>query len=456
MNLLESCLGGTTFSDAMRAGLQHLDTTPQSTLFKQVGETITNLPATKAAPKDALSASYAAKSADGEDFLVGRGMFYLTENRKLCLDCTSGHYQMLLGYQPPEMTKFIEEALDLGVVWDNHANIAQARVKRLATALVTAANPDGEIENGLDRVLLGCCTGSIACESALKAQLHYFQKKRNANGTPVVVVLEGNYHGTNMIPQFLRGEWGQLIRNLEVVSVEPNDAAALETVFADHAGRIAAFWAEPVLMNREAIPVDPSYLQVARDLCDREDAVMCIDEIQTGFWQPDVFAFHAAKIKPDMVIAGKGMTAGVHPLAAVLFRNRYDLLGQYDAINTNGSAPLAALAALYVLETIRKQRDQIARLGDLYFERLQTLSGEFPHLLADIRGVRHLAGLKFRNVDDAVAFHQRLLEAGLWMRVHAYHEGHSTILTKLPLVADEPTVEFIVGKLRELLRTTRQ
>ena len=385
---------------------------------------------------------------------MGRGMFYLTENRNLCLDCTSGHYQMLLGYQPPEMTRIVAEALDLGVVWDNHANIAQAPVKRLAEALVVeakGANGADSAEPGLDRVLLGCCTGSVACESALKMQLTYFESLRGPEAKPAIVVLEGNYHGTNMIPQFLRGQWSKFIRNLEVVPVEPNDAAELEAVFTARAGRVAAFWAEPVLMNREAIPLDASYLQLARALCDREQAVMCIDEIQTGFWQPDVFAFHASDVMPDMVIAGKGMTAGVHPLAAVLCRNRYDLLGQYDAINTNGSAPLAALAALYVLETIRESRDEITRLGDLYFQRLQSLADEFPDILTDVRGLRHLAGLKFKQVDVALAFHRRLLDAGLWMRVHAYHEGHSTILTKLPLIADEATVEYVVGRLRELL-----
>jgi acetylornithine/succinyldiaminopimelate/putrescine aminotransferase len=451
MNLLERCLGGPAFSSAMRAGLEYLDTTPRDMLFGRIGKEITDLPVVKVASRDALSASYAAKARDGEDFLVGRGMFYLTENRKLCLDCTSGHYQMLLGYQPPEMTRIVAEALELGVVWDNHANIAQGPVKRLAKALVAAANWGGSAEPSLDRVLLGCCTGSVACESALKMQLNYFETRRGTDAKPAVVVLEGNYHGTNMIPQFLRGQWSKFVRNIEVVSVEPNDPAELEAVFTARAGRVAAFWAEPVLMNREAIPVEASYLRLARELCDRAEAVMCVDEIQTGFWQPDVFAFGKADIVPDMVIAGKGMTAGVHPLAAVLCRNRYDLLGQYDAINTNGSAPLAAFAALYVLETIRENREEIVRLGDLYFEGLQSLAADFPNILTDVRGVRHLAGLKFKEVDTALAFHRRLLDAGLWTRVHAYHAGHSTVLTKLPLIADEGVVEYVVGRLRELL-----
>jgi hypothetical protein len=41
---------------------------------------------------------------------------------------------------------------------------------------------------------------------------------------------------------------------------------------------------------------------------------------------------------------------------------------------------------------------------------------------------------------------------GLWTRVHAYHQDHSTVLTKLGLLADEAVVDFVVGKFRELLK----
>ncbi len=154
---------------------------------------------------------------------------------------------------------------------------------------------------------------------------------------------------------------------------------------------------------------------------------------------------------PDMVIAGKGMTAGFHPLAAVLLRNRYDVLQQYDAINTNGSAALASFVGLWVIEMTTARADRIVRTGDYLAQQLDALADEFNHVLEDARGKRHLAGLKFRKVEDALDFHRRAVEAGLWIRVHAYHEGHRTVLLKLGLPADEQIVDFVVGKFRELL-----
>jgi len=59
--------------------------------------------------------------------------------------------------------------------------------------------------------------------------------------------------------------------------------------------------------------------------------------------------------------------------------------------------------------------------------------------------------VKFHAVDDALRFHRRAFERGLWVRVHAYHEGHSTVLTKLALAADERIADFVVNTFREIL-----
>ena len=67
---------------------------------------------------------------------MGRGLFYLTEQRKLFLDCTSGHYQMLWGYNHPALCAAVAAASRAGVIWDNHSNIPQSPLKRLAHRLV--------------------------------------------------------------------------------------------------------------------------------------------------------------------------------------------------------------------------------------------------------------------------------------------------------------------------------
>ena len=444
--------GGQAILAAQRAGLAFLDSRSTEELLLLVGQRVPDIPAFTPIDKRTFQDSYrGSQTGPSDDLLVGRGLFYITEQGRLCLDCTAGHYQMTWGYSPPALVAAAQEAVEAGIVWDNHSNIPQTPVKRLAQRLLELANPPGE-RDPIDTVLLGVCTGSVACSSALKMQLVCYERDRASLGAPVFVVLDGNYHGTDMIVQSLRGMWPQYVHNIETVAVQPNDGGELDSVFQRYGSRVAAFWAEPIMMNREVIPLRASYLQLARRWCDEVGAAMCIDEIQTGFWQPEVFAYRSMGFTPDMVIAGKGMTAGFHPQSAVLYRGRYDVLEQYDAISTNGNAALACTVALACIEMIHNAAPRIVGVGDRIMSGMNGLASEFSDILADARGKRHMAGLKFRRVEDALSFHRRAVAAGLWVRAHAYHAGHSTVLTKLALPADERIVDFVIHRFRELLR----
>jgi len=444
--------GGPQISAAMHVGLQFLDARSTAALLQQVGQTIDGVPEFPAIDKSALQDSYGGnQKGPSEDFLVGRGLFYLNERRRLFLDCTSGHYQMAWGYVNPELCAAVEAATREGVIWDNHSNIPQSPLKRLAHRLVELGNAPDE-KDPLDTVLLGVCTGSVACAAALKIQLKVFEREHAKDGAPVIVVLNGNYHGTDMVPQFMRGMWPGMMRHFEVVLLEPNEPEELEKTFRKCGSRVAGFWAEPIMMNREAIALDPDYLRLAQRCCRETGALMCIDEIQTGFWQPEVFEYRRLGLQPDLVILGKGMTAGYHPLAGVLLRSRHDLLQQYDAISTNGSAAMPAFVALCSLELISENAARIREIARRIHEGFASLAAEYPATLLRAQGRGHLTGLKFRRADEAKRFHQRLLEAGLWTRVHAYHEGHSTILTKLGLLADETVVDFVLDSFRRLVK----
>ena len=450
--MIDGTFGAEKAGDARsRAGadaLAFLSSQSTEDLLSQVGSSLDGLGLVEPGlDKRHFPRSYGGGTPCGDDVLTGRGAFYITESGRLMLDCVSGHYQMTWGYNHPELIDGLFRATESGIVWDGHANTPAWPVKRLADALVECTG--GE----LDRVFLGVCTGSVACETAFKLTLlHYRAQSRK--GIPAVIVLNGNYHGTNMVPQSLRGMWCDMVRGFEVVTVEPNDTAALDAAFAEADGRVAAFWAEPVLMNREAILVDPAYLQRAQEHCRAEGALLVIDEIQTGFWYPEVLYYRRCDIRPDIVVVGKGMTAGFHPLAGLLYGARLDILEQYDAINTNGNASLAAYMGLCSLAMLEAQRDRVAEVSEHFRQGMGELPGAFPDVVESVNGDGLLCGVKFRDREDALACHAALVERGLWLRAHAYHEGHRTVLTKLPLAFDVKMADFVIHSFRTLLETT--
>jgi len=433
-------------------------------LLGLIGRTIEGVGLKRTINKAVMQKSYGGGTpAETDDLLAGRGLFYLTEQGKLFLDCTAGHYQMSWGYDHPVLTQVIHDGLAAGIVPDNHSNIPQWPVKRLAQKLVEAANPDlpelregdfskvAESKTRLNTVLLGIATGSIACEAALKIALMRHERAERPR-PPVFVVLEGNYHGTGFFSQNLRGMWGPYIHNLEVVAVPPNDGDELENIIARYQDRIAGFWAEPIMMNREAIRVEPSYLQLAQKLLRRVGGLLVIDEIQTGFWTPDLFLYKQCGIVPDIVVVGKGMSAGLHPLSSIIYRRELDMLAQYDAISTNGNAALAALVALANIELLQQHGEEVRSTQGYYHQKLCELAAQFPDRIVAVHGNQAMTGLKFRQVDDAIAFHKKCVASGLWLRVHAYHAGHSTILCKFALCLERPVVDEFVRRLRSLLQ----
>jgi hypothetical protein len=159
---------------AMAAAKAFLDVHDNGQLLGLIGQTIDGTALKKTIDKAVMQKSYGGgKIGQTDDLLAGRGLFYVTEQGRLFLDCTAGHYQMSWGYDHPVLTRVIREGLAAGIVPDNHSNIPQWPVKRLAQKLVEAANPDcPELGTGdfskimesntrLNTVLLGIATGSI-------------------------------------------------------------------------------------------------------------------------------------------------------------------------------------------------------------------------------------------------------------------------------------------------------
>lgn len=447
--------------EAIEAGEEFLTESSQTNLLARVGSRMTDLPEAPFPDKRWFQKSYGREVTDApEDLMIGRGMFYLTEQRDLFLDCTGGHYQMTWGYDHPALHRLLLDGIERGIVWDNHSSIPAAPVKRLSERLIELANPGADLAQiqddpgRLNTVLLGCVTGTVACGAAMKMMLRLYERDRADAGPPVFVTLDGNYHGSDLFAQRLRGMWTDYFANVEVVMVQPNDAEEIEEVFEMYGERIAGFWAEPIMMNREAIVIEPSYFELVRSLCDRTGALMAFDEIQTGFWFPEVLYSHRLGVEPDFIILGKGMTAGFHPLAAVVYRGELDILETYDAISTNGNAALAAYMALGCIELVQGHAEQIEDAGSYYHNQMELVAEQFPEIIQDCRGAAHMTGLKFRDREDALGFHEKCVDSGLWLRVHAYHEGHRTILTKFALPFDREIADYTIERIQDLLENT--
>ena len=170
------------------------------------------------------------------------------------------------------------------------------------------------------------------------------------------------------------------IADLTVV-IPYNDIEAVKNCFLVHRGQIAAVLVEPVAANMGVVPPADGYLQMLRDLCDAEEAVLIFDEVITGFRIARGGAQELYGVKADITCLGKIIGGGL-PLAAVGGQAAIlDMLAPtgpvYQAGTLSGN-PIATAAANATLGILAK--------GDCY-DKLEAKAGMLAEGLKDAAGV---------------------------------------------------------------------
>jgi adenosylmethionine-8-amino-7-oxononanoate aminotransferase len=139
--------------------------------------------------------------------------------------------------------------------------------------------------------------------------------------------------------------------------------AAVDRVFTDHAGTVAALILEPLVQMAAGVYVHPpGFLRGVADLCRRHDVLLILDEVATGFGRTGtMFACEQEDVSPDFLCLAKGLTAGYLPMAATLTTERIwnAFLGTHADRrtffhgHTYGGNPLAAAVGLESLNVFR-------------------------------------------------------------------------------------------------------
>ncbi len=165
-------------------------------------------------------------------------------------------------------------------------------------------------------------------------------------------------------------------------------ADELERLMRENEGKISALVMEPLVQGAAGIIVHPAgYLTRARELCDKYDILLVLDEVATGFGRTgQLFACQHERVSPDILCLAKGITGGYLPLAATMTTEKiYEaFLGDYAQLKTffHGHSytanPLACAAALANLDVFEKD------------ETLQLLPEKEAGLSAGLENIKKL------------------------------------------------------------------
>jgi acetylornithine/N-succinyldiaminopimelate aminotransferase len=286
-------------------------------------------------------------------------------------DLLGGIATTILGHAHPKVVEAIRtQAATLGHV----SNLAMHEPGvLLAERLLELAGRPGRV--------FFCNSGAEANEAAFKIS--------RLTGRPEVVTAEGSFHGRTMGALALTGQPGKAAAFAPLPGgvryVPYGDAPALADSVGD---RTAMVLLEPMLGEGGVVPAPRGYLAMAARAASAAGALFAVDEVQTGTGRTGHwFAHQADGLQPDVITLAKALGGGLPLGACLAFGAAADLMTAGAHGSTFGGNPIAAAAALAVLDTIRDEG---------LLERAEELEHRFT---AGIEGLGHagISGVRGRG-----------------------------------------------------------
>ncbi len=367
-------------------------------------------------------------------FVRGEGCHLIDDLGRRHLDAFAGVAVSSLGHGHPRLVEAISrQAATLAHV-SNHYGIPQQEA--LAARIVGAAFPGR---------MLFCNSGTEANEAAYKVarlwgnQAHGGRKKR-------MVAFQNGFHGRTLGALSITANpaYREPFEPLPAADFLPfGDASALARAMGPD---VAAVFVEPIQGEGGVRPAPAGFLAELRRLCDQHQALLVVDEIQTGVGRTGrAFAYqHETGVVPDIMTLAKGLGGGV-PIGAVLYAPKAaDLLKPGMHGTTFGGNPLACAAALAVLDVVLAPGfiERIAQRGEQLANGLRAIFGAGT----EVRGKGLLLGVQLAQ--DPGALVKACLAEGLVVGP----SGGNTLRLAPPLIITAAEIDELLAKLAVAVR----
>jgi acetylornithine/N-succinyldiaminopimelate aminotransferase len=371
----------------------------------------------------------------------GQGCELRDKSGKRYLDLYAGIAVSTLGHAHPKLVQAIAEQagklLHTSNYFYNEPNV------RLAEKLCALSK--------MGRAFF-CSSGAEANEAMLKLARRHFHAQGETDRYRVIA-FKSSFHGRTMGALAVTGQdkyrdgFGPLPG---VTHVAYGDAAAVRAAMGPD---VAAILVEPVQGEGGVVPAPDGFLAELRGIADERDALLLLDEVQTGIGRTGRFlACEHAGVKPDAVALAKALGGGV-PIGAMLCREKLSgALPPGSHGSTFGGNPLASAAALCVLETIESEGlvEAAARKGEHLAARLADLAARHERHVEASRGQGLLQALALRESVDARALLGKLRDAGVLLTIagrHALRFSPPLVVTEAELDEGVAVVDRTLGEL---------
>jgi acetylornithine aminotransferase len=350
-------------------------------------------------------------------FERGEGLRLWDQNDKEYIDALGGIAVNILGHQHVQFTESIKKAADSVLHVSNLFQIPAQEALGQKLCEITK----------MDRAFL-CNSGTEANEAALKIARKYGNDKNIEN--PTVITANGSFHGRTMAALAATGndavKKGFQPMLSGFIHVPYNDAEAIK----EQSGNkdIVAVMLEPIQGESGIIIPDSDYLIKVRAICDENDWLLIMDEIQAGMGRTGQWcAHHHAAIQADVVTIAKALGNGIPIGACLAYGKAAEVLQAGNHGTTFGGNPFAASIALTVIDILEKEQylAHIEKIGH-YLKNSLHLHLDGNENIVEVRGKGLMLAVELHDAHADLS--QKFLDHGLIINI----TGGGKIIRLLP------------------------
>ena len=382
----------------------------------------------------------------------------LTEGREL-IDGMSSWWAAIHGYNHPVINKAIKEQTTR-MTHIMFGGISHQPATTLAQKLLELA------PEPLDNVFFSD-SGSVAVEVAMKMALQYCNNTGKTEASKFLTV-RGGYHGDTFLAMSVcdpvAGMHGIFKGVLPQNYFADKPKCSFDAVWQDNYidsfkdlitakhNELAAVILEPIVQGAGGMWFyHPEYLRQVRELCDKFDVLLILDEIATGFGRTGkMFACEHAGISPDIMCVGKALTGGNISLAATMStKNVAEGICDKDNVFMHGPTfmanPLACAIANASLDILCNSPwlENIARIERALQTGLEPCRNSPP--VADVRVLGAIGVVELKEAVDQAAIQIEFVKRGVWVRPFG-----KLIYLMPPFIIDDNDLQQLISAVVEV------
>ena len=362
----------------------------------------------------------------------GRGALVWDTQCKEYVDCTSSYGVALLGHSHPKVVDAICKQAETLI--SCHASFYNNKRTEFLQKLMSIT------PKGLNKAFLSN-SGAESVECAIKLA-------RKFTGKPEIIAVMGGYHGKTM--GALSATWDKKYRRPfqplvpEFKHVPPDNVEKLAEAITD---KTAAVLLEPI-RGEGGIRVPPdNFLPGVRELCDRKNVLLILDEVQTSFGRTGkMFGCDHWCVTPDVMCLAKPLAGGL-PIGITVAKE--DIMSSFkigEHSTTFSGSPLVCAAGCAAIDVLVKDRlvERAEKIGRYFKAKLEELPAKHS-IVKEVRGLGLMLGMEFRY--DVRNIIRKTMEKGVLI----LDAGRTVVRFLPPLVIDKDQIDKAVAVLDEVI-----